>query len=84
MKCSTSNIQLETIISRIRNGTLNLQPNFQRGEVWSVAKQKKLIDTILRKWTMPPIHIVPSDDIDEVLDGQQRLVAIRDFCNTMN
>ena len=81
MKCSTSNIQLETIISRIRNGTLNLQPNFQRGEVWSVAKQKKLIDTILRKWTMPPIHIVPSDDIDEVLDGQQRLVAIRDFCN---
>lgn len=81
MKCSTSNIQLETIISRIRKGTLNLQPDFQRGEVWSVAKQKKLIDTILRKWTMPPIHIVPSDDVDEVLDGQQRLVAIRDFCN---
>ncbi len=48
MRCSTSNIQLETIISRIQNGTLNLQPDFQRGEVWSIAKQKKLIDTILR------------------------------------
>ncbi len=81
MRCSTSNIQLETIISRIHNGTLNLQPDFQRGEVWSLQKQKKLIDTILRRWTIPPIHIVPSDDIDEVLDGQQRLVAIRDFCN---
>ncbi len=81
MRCSTSNIQLETIISRIKNKTLNLQPDFQRGEVWSIAKQKKLIDTILRKWTIPPIHIVPSDDVDEVLDGQQRLAAIRDFYN---
>lgn len=82
MRCSTSNIQLETIISRIKDGTLNLQPDFQRGEVWSVAKQKKLIDSILRGWRIPPIHVVASDElIDEVLDGQQRLVAIRDFCN---
>ena len=82
MRCSTSNIQLETIISRIKDGTLNLQPDFQRGEVWSVAKQKKLIDSILRGWRIPPIHVVASDDlIDEVLDGQQRLAAIRDFCS---
>lgn len=79
MKCSTSNIQLETVISRINDKTLNLQPDFQRGEVWSVAKQKKLIDTILRGWTIPPIHVVASEEADEVLDGQQRLVAIRDF-----
>ncbi len=88
VKCSTSTIELETVISRIRNGTLNLQPDFQRGEVWSLAKQKKLIDTILRRWKIPPIHVITSDDKDldsyvfeEVLDGQQRLVAIRDFCN---
>lgn len=83
MICSTSNIQIETVISRINKNTLNLQPDFQRGEVWSLSKQKKLIDTILREWKIPPIHIVPSDDllVDEVLDGQQRLVAIRDFCD---
>lgn len=82
MKCSTSTIELETVISRIRNGTLNLQPDFQRGEVWSLAKQKRLIDTILRRWKIPPIHVITSDDIfEEVLDGQQRLVAIRDFCS---
>ena len=89
MKCSTSTIELETVISRIRNGTLNLQPDFQRGEVWSLAKQKRLIDTILRRWKIPPIHVITSDYNDlmdnyvfeEVLDGQQRLVAIRDFCN---
>lgn len=84
MKCSTSTIELETVISRIRNGTLNLQPDFQRGEVWSITKQKKLIDTILRRWKIPPIHVITSGEIfDEVLDGQQRLVAIRDFCNDL-
>lgn len=83
MICSTSNIQIETVISRINKNSLNLQPDFQRGEVWSLSKQKKLIDTILREWKIPPIHIVPSEEslVDEVLDGQQRLVAIRDFCN---
>lgn len=82
MKCSTSTIELETVISRIRNGTLNLQPDFQRGEVWSLAKQKRLIDTILRRWKIPPIHIITTNEVfEEVLDGQQRLAAIRDFCN---
>lgn len=82
MRCSISTIELETVISRIRNGTLNLQTDFQRGEVWSTQKQKKLIDTILRRWKIPPIHVITSGEIfDEVLDGQQRLVAIRDFCN---
>lgn len=43
-------------------------------------KKKKLIDSILRGWKIPPIHIVRNADfIDEVLDGQQRLVSIRDF-----
>ncbi len=81
MICRPSNIEIETIISRIRKGTLNLQPDFQRGEVWSKNKQQKLIDTILRGWTTPPIHIVPNKEtgISDVLDGQQRLAAIRDF-----
>jgi len=57
-----------------------LQPDFQRGEVWSPAKKRRLVDSILRKWHVPPIHVVetPVGSL-EVLDGQQRLVAIRDF-----
>lgn len=80
MICIPSNLQIENIITRINNEDMNLQPNFQRGEVWSKNKQQKLIDSILREWTIPPIHVIRSNDgIDEVLDGQQRLVAIRDF-----
>lgn len=82
MICIPSNLQVENIITRINNNDMDLQPNFQRGEVWSKGKQQKLIDTILREWKMPPIHVVSADEgIDEVLDGQQRLVAIRDFVN---
>lgn len=81
MKCATSNIEIETIIKRIDDSRLNLQPDFQRGEVWSVAKQQKLIDTILRNWSMPPIHIIPANNgISEVMDGQQRLRSIENFC----
>ena len=80
MKCEATVLEIETIITRIENGDIDLQPDFQRGEVWSPNKKKKLIDSILRGWKIPPIHFVQNKEaIDEVLDGQQRLVAIRDF-----
>lgn len=40
MKCEATVLEIETIISRIENGDIDLQPNFQRGEVWPVNKQK--------------------------------------------
>lgn len=84
MKCQTSEVELETLVNRIKNGDMDLQPDFQRGEIWPVQKKKKLIDSILRGWKIPPIHVVlNSKEIDEVLDGQQRLVAIRDFYNNI-
>ncbi|WP_455552700.1 DUF262 domain-containing protein [Desulfovibrio sp.] len=80
MKCEATVLEIETILNRIECGDIDLQPDFQRGEVWSSNKQRKLIDSILREWRIPPIHFVQNRDaIDEVLDGQQRLVAIRDF-----
>lgn len=80
MKFNTSDPDIETIIRRIDRNIIDLQPNFQRGEVWSTPKKQRLIDTILRGWHVPPIHLVAKDDATfDVLDGQQRLTAIRDF-----
>jgi len=80
MICTATEVELETLYSRIKKDILELQPDFQRGEVWKENKKKKLIDSILRGWKIPPIHVVQNKDlIDEVLDGQQRLVSIRDF-----
>lgn len=75
-----SDPDLRTVIGRIDDGSLDLQPEFQRGEVWSRVKQRLLIDSILRNWYVPPIHVIrTSDNRQEVLDGQQRLRAIYDF-----
>ena len=82
MLCQPTEVELEVIVNRINSNDINLQPEFQRGEVWSESKKKKLIDTILRGWKIPPIHMIPDKNkVDEVLDGQQRLAAIRDFYN---
>lgn len=71
---------LETLVGRIRRGVIDLQPNFQRGEVWSRSKQQRLIDSVLRGWHIPPVHLVAREDGGyDVLDGQQRLTALRDF-----
>ena len=83
MKINASDPDLETIFGRIKNGSLDLQPDFQRAEVWKTPKKKLLIDTILREWQVPPVHVIYDEDecTQEVLDGQQRLSAIRDFMN---
>jgi hypothetical protein len=81
MRLIPSDPNRKTIIDKIKEKDINLQPDFQRGEVWNVKKQKRLIDSILRDWHVPPIHVVEVTKTgeEEVLDGQQRLVAIRDF-----
>lgn len=82
MKCSSSEIEIEVLLNRIKGKDINLQPDFQRGEVWTIQKKRKLIDSIFRGWKIPPIHVIENTRfIDEVLDGQQRLAAIRDFYN---
>ncbi len=69
------------------NKTLNLNPDFQRGEVWTPPARIMLIDTILRNLPVPKIFIRTKIDktkrisIKEIVDGQQRLRAILDFAN---
>lgn len=81
MKLNHSELQLETLAARLVRDEIDLQPDFQRNEVWSIPKKQKLIDTILRDWAVPPVFLISRNngDSEEVLDGQQRLTAIRDF-----
>lgn len=80
MQLDRTELELESIVRRISDGELDLQPDFQRGEIWDNRRRQRLIDSILRKWYVPAIHIVRKDDgMEVVLDGQQRLAAIRDF-----
>lgn len=81
MRLDQSSMDISTLVDKIRSGEIDLQPDFQRKQVWSEGKKRRLIDTVLRRWYIPAIHLVVNDDFDkeEVLDGQQRLRAILDF-----
>lgn len=66
---------------------LELNPEFQRGSVWSPAARTFLIDTILRQLPIPKVYlrtrvnVATKKSIREVVDGQQRLRAILDFAD---
>ncbi|MBH3311384.1 DUF262 domain-containing protein [Pseudomonas mosselii] len=80
MKINAKDPDIATLYHRIKRGTIDLRPDFQRDMVWSKAKKQGLIDTILRDWKFPPVFLViTSLESLEVLDGQQRLSSIVDF-----
>ena len=76
---------ISDMLSWMEGGDLTLNPNFQRRSVWPPAAKTYLIDTVLRGKPMPNIMIrAITDPVTrrtnrEVVDGQQRLSAIRDF-----
>ncbi|MGJ7547456.1 DUF262 domain-containing protein [Pseudomonas alloputida] len=83
MKLESKDPIIRTIISQVEENEIDLEPDFQRGEVWNTAKKQMLIDTILRNWQMPPVFVVSSENgLDKaVLDGHQRLTSVMDFYN---
>ena len=57
-------------------------PDWQREKVWAKDRKQKLIDSILRGWRLPKLYfLLTSDEPEEfeVVDGQQRLLAIWEF-----
>lgn len=67
------------------NGTLLLQPDYQRREVWGDAARVMLIDSILNDIPMPKIFVSKAikdmRTYRSVIDGQQRITTILTFLN---
>ena len=72
------------LVKKIRSKDIILQPHFQRYYVWGPKKERLMIDSILRGYEIPPLWFWTrendeGDDIDEVIDGQQRLTCIEKY-----
>jgi len=60
-----------------QEGTLVLQPDFQRKEVWDDGKRSRLIESILLGVPLPIVYVAEDQGgYYSVIDGQQRLAAI--------
>ncbi|HET6325261.1 MAG TPA: DUF262 domain-containing protein [Planctomycetaceae bacterium] len=66
---------------------LEITPKFQRRPVWKTPAKSFFIDTLLRGMTVPPIYFrlrqntATTKPIQEVVDGQQRIRTVLEFCN---
>jgi hypothetical protein len=63
-----------------QKGNLELQPEFQRLQVWDNAKSSRLIESVLLEVPIPLIYLSEETDSKySVIDGQQRLNAFIKF-----
>ncbi|HAG85685.1 MAG TPA: hypothetical protein DCL61_32250 [Cyanobacteria bacterium UBA12227] len=59
---------------------MDLRPFYQRRDRWDAKKQSRLIESLLINIPVPPIILYEKDyNSYEVMDGQQRITAIRNF-----
>lgn len=72
-------------IKNANNGGLDLQPDYQRGFIWSPEFKNKLIYSVIKKYPIGSISIRELNSknskgaLQEVVDGQQRLTTIYNF-----
>lgn len=71
---------LNTIKEMFSGNDYILNPEFQRRHRWNTEKQSKLIESFIMNVPIPPIFLYEKDySVYEVMDGLQRISAIKDF-----
>lgn len=75
-----SDFSLRAVFDMAMAGSIDLDPHYQRRDRWKVDKQSALIESFILNVPVPPVYL-SEDDFGEysVIDGKQRLTAIRDF-----
>lgn len=78
----TKDYTLDYLRHALRSGQelINVSPSYQRRLRWTRKKRSLLIESFLLNIPIPPIFLFESDYNEyEVIDGRQRLDAIREF-----
>ena len=81
IRVEIKNTQMDTLIKRLRNDEIDLEPAFQRkAGIWKDSAQSKLIESMLIKIPLPGFYMDATDESNWlVVDGLQRLTAIKRF-----
>ena len=74
----------ETVLSQLTRGNIDLNPSFQRRSAWTDTKQSLFVESLVLGLPIPQL-ILAEDKRKKgsyiVIDGKQRLLAIRKFAS---
>lgn len=73
---------VETIISQIKRGNIQLDPSFQRRDAWSNRVKSRFIESLFLGLPIPQIILAEHKDRKGkfiVIDGKQRLLSLKQF-----
>ena len=74
---STTEWDLTSLIEKYDNNLINLNPPYQRGDIWSAPSKKRLIESIALKYPLPIFFLYQKpDNTYDMVDGQQRTRTI--------
>jgi hypothetical protein len=80
IRITTKNFSLRDVVDQIKEGDIDLAPDFQREYVWQVRQRTRLIESILLGIPLPAFYFNQGDDgTYQVVDGVQRLSTISLF-----
>ncbi len=80
IRVTTSQFSLRNILDQIDEGSLELAPDFQRGQVWHPEQKSLLVESLLLQIPLPAFYFAEdSDGAFHVVDGLQRLSTLHAF-----
>lgn len=80
IRVNTKQFSLRNVLDMIDDESLELAPDFQRGQVWKRKQKSQLIESVLLQIPLPAFYFAEdSNGLMRVVDGLQRLSTINDF-----
>src|SRR2546428_96992 len=87
MKAVPDTMPVDELLKLRKKQMLVVNPEYQRGRVWTLAQKKRLVDSVLRGYPIPLIYLHhiskevaghKREDF-EIIDGQQRITALYEY-----
>jgi len=77
---------VRTILQQIEQGNIDLSPNFQRRDAWSLRNKSRFIESVALQLPIPQIVLAERKEQRGtyiVLDGKQRLLTLAQFAGEL-
>lgn len=85
MEFRKESFEVARLVKTWKSGSLTRNDEYQRGAAWSLPQMQSLVDSIFRKYPIPPLflHEIRDEGLGgeavrryEIVDGQQRIRAL--------